>query len=60
MFIYDRWGELIFESHNVQIGWDGTYNNQLVGSNTYIWKLNFKEKQTGEEHTKLGHVNVIR
>lgn len=60
LFIYNRWGELIFESHNVQIGWDGTYNNQLVGSDTYIWKLNFKEKQTGEEHTKLGHVNVIR
>ena len=60
LFIYDRWGELIFESHNVQIGWDGTYNNQILGSNTYIWKLNFKKKQSGEEHTKLGHVNVIR
>jgi gliding motility-associated-like protein len=60
LFIYDRWGELIFESHNAQIGWDGTYNNQLIGSNTYIWKLNFKEKQNGQEHTKLGHVNVIR
>ena len=60
LFIYDRWGELIYESHNAQIGWDGTYNNQIVGSNTYIWKLNFKEKQNGQEHTKLGHVNVIR
>ncbi len=60
LFIYNRWGELIFESHNAQIGWDGTYNNQIVGSNTYIWKLNFKEKQNGQEHTKLGHVNVIR
>ncbi len=60
LYIYDRWGELIFESHNVQIGWDGTYNNDIVGSNTYIWKLEFKGKHDGQQHTKLGHVNVIR
>jgi len=60
LYIYDRWGELIFETHNVLIGWDGTYTNQIVGSNTFVWKLNFKEKQTGVEHTKIGHVNVVR
>lgn len=59
-YIYDRWGELIFESHNVKIGWDGSYNNEMVGSNTFIWKLEFKEKQNQSEHLKVGHVNVIR
>ncbi len=60
LFIYDRWGELIFETHNVEIGWDGTYNNIIVGSNTYVWKLEFKENQTGKEYSKIGHINVIR
>lgn len=59
LYIYNRWGELIFESHNAFIGWDGTYNNQVVSSNTYVWKLEFKEKQSGREHSRMGHVNVI-
>jgi len=59
-FIYDRWGELIFESHNVQFGWDGTYGDKLVDSNTYIWKLEFKEKLKDLTHVKTGHVNIIR
>ena len=60
LLIYNRWGELVFESHNAEIGWDGTYNNEMVGSNTYIWKLEFTEKQNGKKHVKFGHVNIIR
>ncbi len=59
-YIYNRWGELIFESHNVKIGWDGTYGNKIVENNTYVWKIEFNEKQTEKQHVKLGHVNVVR
>ena len=58
--IYNRWGEVIFESFNVDFGWDGTYGNQVVESATYIWKLEFKEKNKENTHSKTGHVNVLR
>ena len=59
-YIYNRWGELIFESHNSKFGWDGTYGNSHVSSDTYIWKLEFKEKLQEINHVKTGHVNIIR
>ncbi len=58
--IYDRWGELIFESNNPAIGWDGTYGNKMLMNGTYTWKLQFKEKKTEKEHYLTGHVNLIK
>ena len=59
-FVYNRWGELIFESNNPAIGWDGTYGNKLLGNDTYSWKLQFKEKMTEKEHFLTGHVNLFK
>ena len=58
--IYNRWGELIFESSNPEFGWDGTYGNQIVETATYIWKVEFKEKLSDKRHNTTGHVNVLR
>jgi gliding motility-associated-like protein len=61
--IYNRWGELIFESFDAQIGWDGTYgasSTQIVKDGTYIWKIEFKETMSDKRHTHTGHVNLLR
>ena len=58
--IYNRWGEVIFESFNSEYGWDGTYNNTMAETSTYVWKLEFNEKTTGNRHNRTGHVNVIK
>lgn len=61
--IFNRWGELIFESHDVEIGWDGTYGvngSTLSKDGTYIWKIEFKETMSDKKHTYSGHVNIIR
>ncbi len=60
MYIYNRWGELIFETHNDKIGWDGTYNGKLVEDGTYIWKIEVKTTLSDERKIFKGHVNVIR
>ena len=62
MLIYDRWGELIFETHNTNIGWNGTYgiNRGLVQDGTYNWKIEFKRSDSDERVMKVGHVNVVR
>lgn len=65
LYIYNRWGELIFESHNAEIGWDGTYgagakNVGLVPDGVYTWKIEFKPKNNDNKFIDIGHVTVIR
>lgn len=58
--VYNRWGELIWESKNPSAGWDGSYLGLAVPFGTYVWKIKANELFTGEEHTWYGHVDVIR
>ena len=61
LLIYNRWGELIWESHDVNVGWDGTYNNGMkVPDGVYTWKLKYKRIQNDLKETVVGHVNVLR
>ena len=43
MRVYNQWGELIFESQNASIGWDGTWNGrpQMVGVYVYVAQVTF-------------------
>jgi gliding motility-associated-like protein len=64
LYIYNRWGELIFESHDTAVGWDGSYGSMneiaVVQDGIYTWKIEFKTSDTDERKMVLGHVNVIR
>jgi len=59
MQVFDRWGELLFESNNIYQGWDGTYRNNTCQDGTYIWKLTFSWDDY-RSFQKLGHVNLLR
>jgi len=61
--IFNRWGEVIFESNNTSIGWDGTYGvsgNKSVQEGVYIWKVEFKKEKSKDRMKVSGHVNLIR
>ncbi len=61
--IFDRWGEIVFESNNAEVGWDGTYgvgSDELVRDGTYIWKIEFKETGKDKRQIMTGHVNVLK
>jgi gliding motility-associated-like protein len=60
LFIFNRWGELIFESYDYNVGWDGTYGTNLCQIGTYTWKILVDELQSGDTKKFLGHVNLIR
>ena len=60
LLIFNRWGEILFESNNANIGWDGTYGGKIVKDGTYIWKIEFKTKYTDERQVHVGHVNILR
>ncbi|NBX38694.1 MAG: PKD domain-containing protein [Flavobacteriia bacterium] len=59
--IYDRWGELIWENHNHQIGWDGKQlNGKEVQQGTYTWKILIKSPYRDERKAYTGHLNLLR
>lgn len=57
--IFDRWGEIVFESSDPHQGWDGTYHDKLAQDGAYTWKLNVDDGRNGtKEYT--GHVIVLK
>ncbi len=57
--IFDRWGEVIFESHKKFQPWNGTYKGKLVPEGVYVWRVQFKDFD-GKVHDKTGHVTIIK
>lgn len=47
MMIYNRWGELIYETDDLQNGWDGTYKGVLSQQDVYIYKISAKGQSYG-------------
>ena len=62
MLIYNRWGELVFESQNADIGWDGTYgySGMKASDGAYTWKITYKTPKTDQRKVIVGHVTLIR
>jgi gliding motility-associated-like protein len=58
--IYNRWGEIIFQSTQALEGWDGTFNGSPVQNGTYIWTIRFKDSMSNKIYDYNGHVNVVR
>jgi gliding motility-associated-like protein len=57
--IFNRWGQSIFESHDVRQSWDGTYKGQKLKSDSYVWMCSYQF--FGEEKKlKRGTVTLIR
>jgi PKD repeat protein len=57
--IFSKMGMLIFESNDVNYGWDGYYKGQLCDPGVYIWKVrgNF---MSGEQFTRMGDVTLLK
>jgi gliding motility-associated-like protein len=62
MMIFNRWGELIFESHNADIPWDGSVNggSTRVQTEVYAWKIVCRDEWTGDKKEFVGHVTLVR
>jgi gliding motility-associated-like protein len=60
MQIFDRWGNLIFESLDRTIGWDGyDKNGRLMPAGVYVYKLVLRLSD-GQRTTRIGDVTLIR
>lgn len=60
MYIYNRWGELLFESFDAAVGWDGTYQGELVQAGTYVWTIWFMREDSSDKEVMTGHISIMR
>lgn len=62
MFIYDRWGKLVWQTGNYDQFWDGTnmYSGNIVNAGTYVYYIEFREFADLDRHEYTGWVHVIK
>lgn len=57
--IFNRWGELVFETNDINVGWNGYYKELLQNNDTYTYKAVVKTWKN-EELEGVGHINLMR
>lgn len=57
--VYNRWGELIFETTDPNFKWDGTYNTGLIQDDVYVWRAKVRD-QENNDHLFEGTITVLR
>lgn len=65
LYVFDRWGEMLFESDDPNVGWDGTYAGEVVKNDMYVWRLTYqftedKDGKLGFEQHQMGNIQVLR
>ncbi len=59
MNIFDRWGELLFTSNDLGLGWDGRYNGTICAQGTYIYEISYKDNNHASHHV-TGRLNLLK
>ncbi len=61
MMIFNRWGEIVFETYDASIGWQGDYGNRgLTNDGTYIWRIEFGDLNNDRRYYHEGHVTILK
>ena len=58
--IFNRWGEMVFNTTDFGASWDGEYKGSQVASDAYIWKIDLVDASSGETKNFKGYVLVSR
>jgi gliding motility-associated-like protein len=62
LWIFDRWGMMIFYSNDLEKSWDGRIQGKggdVVQEDVYVWKVHFHDLN-GKIHEYKGTVSVIK
>lgn len=57
--IFNRWGEKVFESNDINIPWDGTYKGKLLNPDVYVYKVQLSYL-TGKAVEQKGSISILK
>jgi gliding motility-associated-like protein len=63
IWIYNRWGELLFTTTDLNTWWDGNYQGNPCQIDVYVWKARYSilsENGDTDNFQKVGRVSLIR
>jgi len=59
MYIFNRWGELIYTMNDLNDSWGGSYNGSLVLDDVYVWQIVYTDLND-IDHELRGHVTLLK
>ena len=60
LLIFNRWGEIIWESNDPLGTWDGTFNGSIIPQGTYSWVIRAKDLLNDGKYEFNGYINILR
>ncbi len=60
LMVFNRWGNIVWESFNSLAKWDGTYDNKKCQDGVYFWTIMYGVEGTDERKQIQGHLTIIR
>ena len=58
--IFNRYGQLVFETRDWTRKWDGRLNGRDLDAGTYVWTLQYRHRDSGRQYALKGTTNLIR
>ncbi len=57
--VYDRWGEMVFQTNDATLGWDGNFHNHFSSTDVYVYVAKIK-MLSGKKYILKGDVTLFR
>lgn len=58
--IYDRWGNRLFKTTDIQQHWDGKTNGQILENGVYLVKIDYQIEQQNKQETKVETLTILK
>ena len=58
--IYNRWGQMVYQSIDLSNGWDGTFKGKKLPTGTYVYKIKTSKYGVEQKLVKSGSVALVR
>lgn len=58
--IFNRWGQKVFESNNLEQGWDGTFEGQNLNTAVFVYTISATSTKDGHLINKSGNISLIK
>jgi gliding motility-associated-like protein len=58
--VFDRWGEMVYETSDLESGWNGEKKGHPCEQNVYVYRITYKDDRKNDYHEYSGSVTLLR